>query len=200
MGAVEKAVAALAAGEVVVLPTDTVYGLAADPSCESAVRRIFELKRRPPGQAIALLADSTDALIERLPEIAGRDEAIARALLPGPYTIVLANPVRRFPWLAGGRPGAIGVRVPALGGEAAALLAAVGAVAATSANLHGAPDPSSLDEVPEEILAAAAVVDGGRLPGTPSTVIDFTEVEPKVLREGAAPSAEAIERALAALS
>jgi L-threonylcarbamoyladenylate synthase len=200
MGAVEKAVAALAAGEVVVLPTDTVYGLAADPSCESAVRRIFELKRRPPGQAIALLADSTDALIERLPEIAGRDEAIARALLPGPYTIVLANPVRRFPWLAGGRPGTIGVRVPALRGEAAALLAAVGAVAATSANLHGAPDPSSLDEVPEEILAAAAVVDGGRLPGTPSTVIDFTEVEPKVLREGAAPSAEAIERALAALS
>jgi len=72
-------------------------------------------------------------------------------------------------------------------------------VAATSANLHGGPDPRTLADVPEEIRAAALLVDGGELPGTASTVIDFTGAEPRVIREGAAPSAEAIDRALAAI-
>jgi L-threonylcarbamoyladenylate synthase len=195
MEPVAAAVRALAAGQVVVLPTDTVYGLAADPAQERAVRTIFELKRRPETEAIALVAARVDALLERVPELAGRAETIARSLLPGPYTLVLANPARRFTALTGGRPGSIGVRVPDLPGAAAALLEQVGAVAATSANLHGGTDPSSLADVPEEIRSAAgAVLDGGKLPGTASTVIDFTGPEPKVLREGAAPSAEAIGR------
>lgn len=200
MGPVEAAVRALAAGQVVVLPTDTVYGLAADPSQDAAVRRIFELKRRPAGQAIALVAGDVDALLVHVPELAGRDEAIARALLPGPYTLVLTNPAGRFRSLAGDRPDTIGVRVPAVGGDVAAVLGRVGAVAATSANLHGSLDPASLAAVPEEIrTVAGAVVDGGKLPGTASTVIDFTGAEPTVLREGAAPSTDAIARALAAL-
>ena len=80
------------------------------------------------------------------------------------------------------------------------MLAAVGSVAATSANLTGGPDPARLADVPQELRdACGAVVDAGTLPGTASTVIDFTGEEPRVLREGAAPSAEAIERALGAL-
>ena len=122
-----------------------------------------------------------------------------RALLPGSYTLVLPNPARRFRWLTGGRPDAIGVRVPELAGDAAAVLARVGAVAATSANLRGGPEPRRLEDVPRELReAAVAEIDGGELPGTPSTVIDFTGPEPRVLREGAGSVEEALGRASAA--
>lgn len=201
MGVVEEAVAAVKAGQLVVLPTDTVYGLAATPYREEPVRRMFRLKGKPETSPIALVASSLDFLLECVPELRGRDATIARALLPGPYTLVLRNSARRFRWLAGASPEAIGVRVPELEGDGAAVLEQLGAVAATSANLHGQPDPRTLDEIPEPIRSAcAALVDGGELPGTASTVIDFTGSDPKVLREGAAPSADAIDRVFAALS
>ncbi len=201
MGAVEDAVGALEAGRVVVLPTDTVYGLAAAPNREEAVQAIFRLKARPEAAPIALVASSLDVLLECVPELRGRDETLARTLLPGPFTLVLGNPARRYPRLTGDRPDTIGVRVPELVGDAAAVLDQVGAVAATSANRHGGPDSRTLADVPEEIRSAAgALVDGGELPGTASTVIDFTGVEPRVIREGAVPAAHAIERAFAALS
>jgi L-threonylcarbamoyladenylate synthase len=201
VGSVDEAVSALRAGHVVVLPTDTVYGLAANPDHEEPARKIFELKQRPESTAIALVAIDVDFLLECVPELRGRDAKIARALLPGPFTLVLRNPARRFRWLTGDRPDTIGVRVPELRGDAQAVLRQVGAVAATSANVHGGPDPASLAEVPEEIRsAAAAIVDSGELPGTASTVIDFTGAAPKVLREGAAPSTEAIDRVSFALS
>src|SRR5262249_10466210 len=111
------------------------------------------------------------------------------------------NPARRYRWLTGERADTIGVRVPALTGDAAAVLEWAGAVAATSANLHGGSDPRTLAEVPEESRAAAgAGVDAGELPGTASTVTDFTGDEPHVIREGAVSAAEAIERAFAVLS
>jgi L-threonylcarbamoyladenylate synthase len=201
VGAVDEAVSALKAGRVVVLPTDTVYGLAANPYREAPARKIFELKQRPETAAIALVAIDVDFLLECVPELRGRDATTVRALLPGPYTLVVRNAARRFRWLTGDRPDTIGVRVPTVHGDAEAVLRHVGAVAATSANLHGGADPASLAEVPEEIrAAAAAVVNGGALPGTASTVIDFTGAEPQVLREGAAPSTDAIERVVAALS
>lgn len=200
MGVVDGAVRALRSGLLVVLPTDTVYGLAATAYDEDPVRRLYQVKGRPDTSPIALVASHVDLLFECVPELLGRDATIARTLLPGPYTLVLRNPARRFPWLAGSAPDAIGVRVPALEGDAAEILQEVGAVAASSANLRGGPDPRTLAEVPEQIRSEAAVlVDGGELPGTASTVIDFTGPEPKVIREGAAPSAEAIARALAAL-
>ena len=200
MGAVDDAVRALEAGQVVVLPTDTVYGLAAAPDRREAVQTIFRLKSRPEDTPIALVASSVDALLECVPELRGRDERVARTLLPGPFTLVLGNASRRYPWLTGDRPGTIGVRVPGLVGEAASVLARVGAVAATSANRHGGPDPRTLVDVPAEIRSAAgALVDGGELPGTASSVIDFTGDEPRVVRDGAASAAAAIERALAAL-
>jgi tRNA A37 threonylcarbamoyladenosine synthetase subunit TsaC/SUA5/YrdC len=116
--------------------------------------------------------------------------------LPGPYTLIFANPGRRFPWLTGETPDAIGVRVPALPPVAARVVAEAGCVAATSANRPGGPDPCRVEDVPRELRdRVAAVVDAGTLPGTPSTVIDFSGREPRVVREGAASSAEAIERA-----
>lgn len=200
MSTLEDAVAAVERGELVVIPTDTVYGLACTPSREEAVRRLSELKRRSSEQPIALVAASVDRLLELVPELQGRSAAVARALLPGPFTLVLPNPARRFSWLVGRRPDTIGVRVPTLRGSAAAFFARVGFVAATSANLHGGPDPRRLADVPDEIRAGiAAILDGGELPGTPSTVVDLASGEPSVLREGAVPAAVTLARVREAL-
>jgi L-threonylcarbamoyladenylate synthase len=196
---IETAVAEIRAGRPVVLPTDTVYGLCADPYREAPVRELYRIKGRPPDQPTALLARDVELLLECVPELRGRAATLARALLPGPYTLILPNPGERYRWLAGSTPAKIGVRVPELSGPGAEVLERVGALAATSANHHGGPDPRRLEDVPVEIRAsAAAVVDGGELPGMPSTVLDLTGKEPKVLREGAVPAAEALERALAA--
>jgi len=199
--AVERAVEAIRAGKPAILPTDTVYGLCATPYASAPVERLYRLKGRELGQPTALLAADLDLLFECVPELRGRAGTIARALLPGPYTLILANPARRFRWLCGPNPGAIGVRVPELPAAGAAVLARVGAVVATSANAPGGPDPRRLDDVPEEIRSrVAAEVDAGELPGTPSTVLDFSGPEPRVVREGAAPAGEAIARVVAALA
>lgn len=159
------AVAALRAGRAVILPTDTVYGLCALPEHEDV---LFELKGRDRSKPVALLAADVDALIAAVPRL---DRSLLERYLPGPYTLVFEG---------------VGVRVPDLPPNAAAVVREVGVVAATSANLSGGPDPRRVEDVPEEIRAAAgAVVDEGELPGVPSTVIDLTSGEPRVLRPGA---------------
>jgi L-threonylcarbamoyladenylate synthase len=201
VSSVDEAVAAIRAGELVVIPTDTVYGLACTPYREGPVRAMSGLKRRGSSHPIALVTSSVEWLFECVPELRGRAGVLARALLPGPYTLVLRNPAQRFPWLTGDRPDTIGVRVPDVGGEVREILVAAGAIAATSANRHGDANPRRLDEVPHEILqAVAVVVDGGELLGTPSTVLDLTGPKPLVLREGAVPVAEAIARVAAVVA
>jgi L-threonylcarbamoyladenylate synthase len=200
MSTVDEVVAAIRAGGLAVIPTDTVYGLACSPYREEPVRRLSALKGRPFTQPIALVAASVDTLLMCVPELRGRAAVVARALLPGPYTLVLQNPAHRFPWLTGDRLDAIGVRVPDLVGPGRELLDAVGAVAATSANRHGARDPRRLDEVPAALLSGATALDGGELAGTPSTVLDVTGSEPRVLREGPVAAADALARVAAVLA
>ena len=191
---IDSAVSAIRSGKVVIIPTDTVYGLCASPYTEEPVRKLSRLKRRDESQPIALLASDVEFLFECVPELRGRAGTIARALLPGPYTLIFPNPARRYPWLTGSTPETIGVRVPHLEGYGRQVLERVGAVAATSANRHGERDPGTVDGIAPEIIAGVAeVVDGGPVPGTPSTVIDFTGPEPVVLREGAGD----VERAFA---
>jgi L-threonylcarbamoyladenylate synthase len=158
------AVAALRGGQAVILPTDTVYGLCALPGHEDV---LYGLKGRDRSKPIALIAADIDALPADL------DRAVLERYFPGAYTLVFAS---------------VGVRVPNLPPEAAAIVREVGVVAATSANVSGGPDPRRVEEIPEEIRAAVgAIVDAGLLPGTPSTVIDLRGAEPVVLRQGAGP-------------
>lgn len=190
---VEETVTALRAGLPVILPTDTVYGLCADAYREPPVRRLTRLKRRPDEMPLALLASDLEVILDAVPELRGRAAVMARALLPGPFTLILPNPGRRFRWLSGADPESIGIRVPELPDESRAVLDRFGAVAATSANLHGGRDPARPGDVPEEIWrAAGALVDAGELPGTPSTVVDLRGPQPRVLREGAVLAADAL--------
>ena len=153
------------AGRAVILPTDTVYGLCALPAHEDV---LFDLKGRDRSKPVALLAADIDSLLAAAP---GLDRSVLERYLPGPFTLVFGD---------------IGVRVPKLPPSAAAIVREVGVVAATSANLAGGPDPRRVEEVPEEIRAACgAIVDAGELPGLPSTVLDLTGDEPRVLRQGA---------------
>jgi L-threonylcarbamoyladenylate synthase len=193
--AARAAVDAIQAGRPVVLPMDTVYGLCASPYTEEPARRVYSLKGRPDSMPSALLCGDLELLFECVPELRGRPGTLARALLLFP------NPARRFRWLTGSSPDTIGVRVPLLRGEAARVLERVGAVMATSANLAGGPEPRRPEDVPVEIReACAAFVDGGELPGLPSTVIDLRTDEPQLLREGAVPAAEALAQLAQALS
>jgi L-threonylcarbamoyladenylate synthase len=160
-----EAVAALRAGRAVILPTDTVYGLCALPGHEDV---LYELKDRDRSKPVALLAADVEALVAAVPEL---ERSALETYLPGPYTLVFGN---------------VGVRVPNLPPAAAEVVRAVGVVAATSANLSDGPNPRRIEDIPEEVRAACgAIVDAGELPGVPSTVIDLTGAEPRVLRQGA---------------
>jgi L-threonylcarbamoyladenylate synthase len=192
MSEVEGAVAALRAGRPVVLPFDTVYGLVAVAGRERDVRAMYELKGRVPTQPTAIVAATVPELLAAVPELPAD---LVRTLLPGTLTLILPNPARRFAWLTGDNAEAIGVRVPELPPDTSAVVERVGVVVATSANDPGRPDPATLEDVPERIRAGAgAAIDGGRVAGTASTVVDLTGAEPRILREGAVPAAEVLAR------
>jgi L-threonylcarbamoyladenylate synthase len=183
-------------GQLAVLPTDTVYGVAASAELPQACEQLYRLKRRPLDQPTAIMLGSVEGLEQALPELTGRSIEICRRLFPGAVTLIVPNPGGRFAHLCGTTPDRIGVRVPYLDLAVAALADAVGGLMITSANERGGPDPARLDQVPRAIRSAAGFeVDGGALPGVPSTVIDVTDREPRVIRGGAA-----AEAALAALA
>ena len=175
---------------VAVFPADTVYGLACDPEAQQAVRRLYALKRRPPDRPAAVMFFSLDLALAALPELGARTRAALEALLPGGVTLLLPNPRRRFPLACGPDPTTLGMRVPALPPALAALGAVRSPVLQSSANTSGGADPRTLDEVPAALRAAAdLVLDGGELPGTPSTVVDLRDFEAtatwRIARDGA---------------
>ena len=173
----------LLAGGLAVVPTDTVYGVGCAAGHEAAVADLYALKARPAGQATAVVAGSLEFLLDLLGELPSPAVAACRAVFPGPVTLVVPKPAGCFPALCGDAPERIGVRVPVLVAEVAALADAAGGLALTSANLRGQPPPRELGAVAAEVVAAAAVViDGGVLRGEPSCVIDVSGDHPVVLR------------------
>lgn len=186
-----------------VIPTDTVYGLACNPDGERALRRIYELKRRPPRKPAAVMFFSLQAALATLTELGPRTRAAAEALLPGPVTLLLANPRGRYPGACapgGDGPGLLGLRVPALTGSLAPLAAVNLPAAQSSANFAGGADQRTLAGVPVALRDGAdLVLDGGELRGTASTVVDLSEYEQRgswrVAREGPV-DADLLTRAL----
>jgi L-threonylcarbamoyladenylate synthase len=183
------AVEALAAGNVVAVPTDTVYGLAVDPSRDGATERLFALKERPERLALPVLIADPDAAGE-LAEMSPAASRLASRYWPGPLTLVLAR--RRGVALdLGGDPATIGLRCPA-NALVRNLLRRTGPLAVTSANRHGETPLHTLDQVRAHFGPGVAVLDGGRCDGLPSTVVSLVAGAPECLREGALPFAELV--------
>ncbi len=182
-GAVEEAAAALARGELVAFPTDTVYGLAAG---HDHLRKLYIAKDRPKDKRIpVLLSDATNLEASALVTAAAR--ALAERFWPGPLTLVLVAP----------RRGTLAFRVPDNAVARRLIAASGGGLPVTSANRSGQPDARTAEEVLAQLDGRVSLVlDGGRTTGDrPSTVVDCTTDQLKILREGAI-SASEIERAL----
>ncbi len=179
-------------GGVAVFPADTVYGLACDPHSADAVHRLYALKGRPAAKPAAIMFFGLRDALTALPELGAHTAAALRHLLPGGVTVLLPNPAGRFPLAGGPDPATLGLRVPRLTGALDALTGLRRPVLQSSANRAGGADPRRVGDVPRAMRRAVdLVLDGGELPGTPSTVVDLRAYEHggdwSVLREGAVP-------------
>jgi L-threonylcarbamoyladenylate synthase len=175
----------IAAGGVAVFPADGLYGLACDPLDAASIERIQRVKGRDHGKPSAVMYFSALAMRELVAGIGPRSARAVGALLPGPVTLVLANPHHRYPLACREDPERLGVRLISgpLGG-------AMCPVFQTSANRSGAVPAARYEELPAKIIEAADLaIDGGTLTGLPSTVVDLTSLEEggdwTILRDGA---------------
>ena len=185
----------IAVGGVALFPADTVYGLATEPDSREGVERLYRIKGRRQDRPAAVMFFDLELALEALPELGERTRAALGRLLPGAITFVVPNPARRYPLACGPTPERLGVRVPALRGPLEPLGAARWPVLQSSANITGGADPRRLAEVDPSIRARVDMqLDGGELPGTPSSVVDLATYEEtgdyRVLREGAVPAAD----------
>jgi L-threonylcarbamoyladenylate synthase len=182
---IQRAVDVLRAGECVAFPTDTVYGLAADPSNAAAINAIFEAKGRPETKPLPILVSSRENVSQIVRKVPPNAVDLMDRYWPGPLTLILpANTSLPANLRAGGDT--VGVRMPNHPVALALIQAFGGAVAVTSANRSGGPDPSDAAMVEESLGGRIPLIlDGGPTPGsTPSTVLDLTVSPPKVLRAG----------------
>ena len=189
----------ISVGGVALFPADTVYGLATEPDSRDGVYRLYRLKGRPPDQPAAVMFFRLELALAALPELGGRTLDAVERLLPGALTLLLPNPARRFPLACGPEPERLGLRVPHLPGDLAPLAGVSWPVLQSSANPSRGPDARRLEEVDERIRRGVDLqLDGGELPGTPSTVVDLTAYDRggsyEIVREGAVPAAELAER------
>jgi L-threonylcarbamoyladenylate synthase len=175
----------ISVGGLVAFPADGLYGLACDPLDAAAISRIHALKGRDDGKPSAVMYFSPLALRELVAGLGSRSAAALSALLPGPVTLVVANPTHRYPLACREDRGRLGVRL-----IAGPLAGAMCPIFQTSANLSGEPASSRFEDVPAEIVAGVDLaIDGGELTGLPSTVVDIASIEEdgswRILRQGA---------------
>jgi L-threonylcarbamoyladenylate synthase len=180
----------IAVGGVALFPADTVYGLATEPDSKDGVRRLYALKRRLLDRPAAVMFFRLELALAALPELPRATREAAELLLPGPVTLLLPNPARRFPLACASTPEVLGVRVPRLEGELEPLALMRWPVLQSSANVSGGSEARRLDDVDLDVRNGVdLLLDGGELPGTASTVIDLTGYEQDgsfaVVREGA---------------
>lgn len=183
---IESAIAALNRGDVIGVPTETVYGLAADAANPGAVARTYRLKRRPNDRALPLAIGDPSWLARAVEDVPPEAQRLADAFWPGPLTLVLAKPRPEFAHLADAR-GTLAVRMPSNPVLRALLQKLDRGLVLTSANIHGTPDALNADQVSSAFGSEVPlIIDGGPCPlGKPSTIVEvLPERSPRVLRVG----------------
>ncbi len=178
MDYIGEAVRVLQRDGLVIYPTETVYGLGADAFSEDAIMKVFEAKHRPLSQPISV-AVSDIGMLRCIAHVSPTDEEFLDRFLPGPVTVVL-KAKRLLPGILTAGTGLIGVRIPAHPVPIALIEGLDSPVTATSANVHGAPEPRTPGDCR---IMHDYLIDGGSLPGRPSTVVDLTGQ--RILRRGA---------------
>jgi L-threonylcarbamoyladenylate synthase len=180
-----QAVVAIRSGGVVAIPTDTLYGLAADPFNSDAVRRIFHIKGRAAEQALPLIAADVAQIASSLGELTTLGFRLARRFWPGPLTLLVPAPHTLAGEITGGT-GRVGVRVPDHATARALCALCDRPLTATSANISGQAATSDPDEVAEALgQRVDLLLDAGRTRGgAPSTIVDVTEQRPRLVRAG----------------
>jgi L-threonylcarbamoyladenylate synthase len=189
----------IGAGGLALFPADTVYGLATNPDSREGVERLYRVKGRDPGFPTAVMFFRLYLAHAAMPGVGVRTRAAVNRLLPGGVTVVIPNPLHRYPLACGPHPERLGLRVPLLEGRLAPLEDMTMPVLQSSANPSGQPEVRRLAAVDPEISREVDVaLDGGVLAGTPSTVVDLTRFEEageyEVLREGAVPAGEVAKK------
>ena len=188
----------ISVGGVALFPADTVYGLATEPDSREGVDRLYRLKGRAQERPAAVMFFRLELALAALPELGGHTLDAVERVLPGPLTLLLPNPSHRFPLACGAQPERLGLRVPHFDGDLAPLAGMSWPVLQSSANPSGGADAHRLGDVDPSIRRGVDLqLDGGELPGTPSTVVDLTGYEDdrsyEVLREGAVARAQLVE-------
>lgn len=182
---VKRAVDALKAGKIIAYPTDTVYGLGCDLMNKAAVERLYQIKRMPESQPLALICmDLSD--ISRYVVIDNIAYRLLRRLLPGPYTCILPA-TREVPKIIAPKRKQVGIRVPNHPVPQAITAALGRPLISTSASMHGQEALQYPDDISDTFSELTLVLDGGPGGVVPTTVLDMTSGAPVVVREGLGP-------------
>ena len=188
---ISKAIYALKNGDVIVYPTDTLYGLGADIHNDHAIRKVFRIKKRPFNDPLSVAVSDFDE-VEKIAKTDERTQKLVEQFLPGKLTLILEKKSSVSDTITGGLKN-IAIRIPD-NKIAMEILSNFGPITATSANIHGLKTPYIINEINMQLKENVAVyLDDGKLEGEPSTIVDLTNNEVKILRKGAIPEKDVLD-------
>ena len=189
---VEKAIAALKAGELAVLPTETVYGIFADATNEAAVQKLYAVKGRPVEKALNMNVSDYDTILRFSVHQPAYLEKLVQTFLPGPLTIILEASPEVPEWIHVGKT-TVGFRMPSISATQE-VIKALGVLVGPSANLTGSPSPRFYEDLTSAILDKAAVaLQDDSVSGLDTTILDLSGEKPKILRQGAITAQELLD-------
>ena len=189
---VEKAIAALKAGELAVLPTETVYGIFADATNEAAVQKLYAVKGRPVEKALNMNVADYDTILKYSVHQPAYLEKLVQTFLPGPLTIILEASPEVPEWIHVGKT-TVGFRMPSIPATQE-VIKALGVLVGPSANLTGSPSPRFYDDLTSAILDKATVaLQDDSVYGLDTTILDLSGEMPKILRQGAITAQELLD-------
>jgi L-threonylcarbamoyladenylate synthase len=191
---ISKAISALKKGNIIVYPTDTLYGLGADIYNDNAVRKVFKIKKRPINDPLSVaVSDFTE--LEKIAEVDECTQQLVRQFMPGKFTLIMKKKEIISDIVTGGLD-KVAIRIPN-NKIALEILTSFGPITATSANIHSLKAPYIIKDIKMQLKENVAVyLDDGRLEGQPSTIVDLTNNQVRIVRKGSIPEKDILDAIL----